>query len=74
MKEGVSRKKEAHKAMSQNSPEKNKRRYKSMKNKANTAVSKAMKDKAEEALTELQNSKNGMLRLVNGLKTDSKEI
>ena len=33
--EAVSRKKEADKAMCQNSTEKNKRRYESMKNKAN---------------------------------------
>ena len=45
-----------------------------MKNKANKAVSKAMREKAEEALTELQNSQNGMLMLVRGLKTDSKEV
>ena len=36
-----------------------------MKNKANKAVSKAMIGKAEEALAELQNCQNGMLRLVN---------
>ena len=47
MKEAVSRKKEAHKAMFQNSTEENKRRYKSMKNKANKAVSKAMREKPE---------------------------
>ena len=33
-----------------------------------------MREKAEEALTELQNYPNGMLRLVKGLKTDSKEV
>ena len=49
----VSRKKEAHKAMCQNSTEENKRRYESMKNKAKIAVSKATREKAEEALTEL---------------------
>ena len=42
--EAVSRKKEAHKAMCQNSTEENKRRHKSMKNKA---VSKAMREKAK---------------------------
>ena len=30
--------------------------------------------KAEEALTELKHSPNGMFRLVKGLKTDSKEV
>ena len=44
-----------------------------MKNKANKAVSIAMREKAEEALTELTNCPNGMHRLVKGLKTDSKE-
>ena len=45
-----------------------------MKNKANKAVTQAMREKAEEALSELQNCPNGMLRLVKGLKTDSKEV
>ena len=52
MMEAVSRKKEAHKAMCQNSTEENKRRYKIMKNKAKKAVSKAKREKAEEAHTE----------------------
>ena len=38
VKEAVSRKKDAHKAMCQNSTEENKRRYKSMKNKAKKSV------------------------------------
>ena len=42
-----------------------------MKNKAAT---KAMREMAEEALTELQNCPNGMFRLVKGLKTDSKDV
>ena len=33
-----------------------------MKNKAKKAVSKAMREKAEEMLTELRNCPNGMLR------------
>ena len=40
LREAVSRKKEAHKAMCQKSTEENKRSYKSMKNKANKAVQK----------------------------------
>ena len=48
--------------------------HKSMKNKAKKAVSKAMKEKAEEALTELKNFKNGVFRVVKGLKTDSKKL
>ena len=38
------------------------------------SLSKAMREKAEEALTELQKCPNGMFRLVKGLKTDSKEV
>ena len=45
-----------------------------MKNKARKAVSETMGEKAEEVLTELQNCQNEMLRLVEGLKTDSKEV
>ena len=48
MKEADSRKKEAHKAMCQNSTEENNKRYGSMKNKA---VKKALREKAEEVLT-----------------------
>ena len=48
MKEADSRKKDAYKAMCQNNTEENKRRYKSMKNKA---VSNEIREKAEEALT-----------------------
>ena len=40
----------------------------------NKAVSKAMRQKAEEAITELQNCTNGMFSLVKGLKTDSNEV
>ena len=51
-----------------------KSRYKSMKNNAKKAVSKAMREKAVDALTELQNCPNGMFRLVRILKTDSEEV
>ena len=44
VKEAVSRKKDPHKAMCWNSTAENKRRYKSMKNKAKKAVSKAMRE------------------------------
>ena len=50
MKEAISRKKDAHNMMCRNSSEKNKGRYKGMKNKTKKAVSKAMREKAEEAL------------------------
>ena len=43
VKKAVSRKKDAHKAVCQNSSEENKRRCESMKNKAEKAVSKAMR-------------------------------
>ena len=33
-----------------------------------------MREKADEAFTELRNYQNGMFRLVRGLKTDSKEV
>ena len=72
VKEAVSRKNEAHKAICQNSIAENKRRYIGMKNKATKAVSKA--DKVEEVHTELLNCPNGMFKLVIGLKTDSKEV
>ena len=42
------------KAKCQNSAEANNRIYKSMKNKAKNAVSKAMRDEDEEVLTELK--------------------
>ena len=45
-----------------------------MKNKSKKSVSKAMREKAEEALTELRKRQNGMFRLVKALKTDSKEV
>ena len=53
VKEAVSGKKDGHKAMHEdnNSTEENKKRDKNMKNKANKAVSIAMTEKAEEALT-----------------------
>ena len=48
VKEAVSRKKDAHNVMGGKSTEENKRRYKSIKNKAKKAVSKAMSVKAKE--------------------------
>ena len=44
-----------------------------MMNIARKAASKALREKAEEALTELKMS-NGVFRLVKGLKIDSKEV
>ena len=74
VKEALLRMKEAHRAMCKNSTEENKRRYKSLKNKAKTAVSKALREKSEEALTELQNSPYWIFRLVKGPITDSKNV
>ena len=47
MKEAISRKKDALRVMCRNHAEENKRRYESMKNKAEKAVSKALREKAE---------------------------
>ena len=44
-----------------------------MKNKAKKVASKAMREKTEEAPTELQNCQIGMFRLVKALKSDSKD-
>ena len=52
MKEAVSRTKDAHKVICRINTEENKRIYKSIKDKAKKAVSKAMRKKAEETLTE----------------------
>ena len=73
MKEAVSTKDEAHKAMCQNSAEENKKSYDSMKNRAKKAVLKAMSEKSEEVLTELQNCPNWMFWLVRGRKSDCNE-
>ena len=70
MKEAVSLKKGTDKVMCQNIYEENKRRFKSMKNKAYKAVSTAMREKAEEALTELKHGPNAMFRLVKRLNFD----
>ena len=70
----VSWNKDARKVMCQNNIEENKRMFKSMKNKAKKAASKAVKWMDEEALTELKNCPIRMFRLVRLLKTDSKEV
>ena len=60
-------------AMCQENTEENKWRNKGTKNKVMNAVSKAMREKAEEVLTELQNCPNGMFGLVKVSKTGRKE-
>ena len=74
VKEELSRKKEVHKAMCQNSTEKNNRRSKSMMNKAKKAVSEEMREKADDEIPDLQNCPNRMFWQVKGLMTDSKEV
>ena len=64
----------ARREMCRNNSEENKRTYKSVKNRARKAVSKAVREKAEEVLSELQNCPNWMFGLVKGLKIDSKEV
>ena len=64
MKEAVSRKNGAHKAMCWNSNEENKRRYEGMKNKVKKAVSKATREKVEKAVSELKNCPIGIFSLV----------
>ena len=46
------------------STEGNKRRYKIMRNKAKKVVSETMREKADEAITELKNCPNGIYRLL----------
>ena len=45
-----------------------------MKNEPRKAVSKAIREKAKEVLTELKNCPIRMFRLVRELKTDSKDV
>ena len=45
-----------------------------MTNEARKAVSKAMREKCEEVLSELKKCPNEMFRLVNVLRTDIKEV
>ena len=47
--------KNTHKVVGRNSTDKNKNMHKSMRNKTKKAASKAMKEKAEEVLTEFIN-------------------
>ena len=51
MKVAILRKTDAHKAMCHSGTVENKRRYEGMKNKAKKAVSKGIREKAEEVLT-----------------------
>ena len=47
MKEGITKKKDAHKFMNKSVTEANKARYKNMKNRAKKVVAKAMKEAAD---------------------------
>ena len=71
MKDAISRKKDVHKAMCWNSTVKNKKMCRSMKNKVDNAVSKAMNEMAKEALVEFRNR---MFGLVKGLRIVSKKL
>ena len=61
-------------AMCRNSTEENKKRYEGKNNKVSKAVSRALREKAEEAPTELNDCPNGMFRLVKRLKIDRKKL
>ena len=74
MKEAVSRKKDTNKAMWQNRTVENKSRHKSMKNKANEAVSKAMRDISEDPPTEFKSYQNRILRLIKEMKTEVNKL
>ena len=52
VKKAIARKKDAHKEMYKSGTEANKARYKNMKNRAKKVVTKAMKEAAEQELTE----------------------
>ena len=52
MKKAIARKKDVHKEMYKSGTEANKARYKNMKNRAKKVVTKAMKEAAEQELTE----------------------
>ena len=54
VKEAVSRMKDVHKVMCWNSTEGNRNRHQNMKSNNEKTVSKAVREKAEEALTELR--------------------
>ena len=70
-KKTISREKDAPKVMCRDSAEKNKNRQKSMNNKVNKSVSRAITEKTDVWLIELKNSPNGNFILI---KIDSKEI
>ena len=59
--------KERCKAICQISTGKTKRRYRSMRNNARRAIKRAIREMADETLTELKNCTNWMPRLVKGL-------
>ena len=63
-----------HKAVCRHSTEENKSKYESIKNKSLKANSKAMKEMAEETITELKNCTNWMFRLVKLLNTDIMKV
>ena len=55
MKEAIARKEDAHKEMCKSGTEAHKARYKNMKNRAKKVIAKAMKEVAEQELSEYPN-------------------
>ena len=74
MKEMIVRKKAAHKEMCQSGTERNKARYKKIKNGAKKVVMKAVKEVAERELRELSEHPNKVLKLVKSMKKDGKDV
>ena len=71
VKEAIARKKDVHKEMCKSRTEANKARYKNMKNRAKNVVIKAMKDAAEQELSEHPNK---VFKLVKSMKKDGKDV
>ena len=63
--------KDAHQTICRNSNEENKSWHKGMRNKVKKVDLKVMREKAEEALTELKDCPCGMIRQVRVLKIES---
>ena len=72
MKEGITKKKDAHKFMNKSVTEANKARYKNMKNRAKKVVAKAMKETTEQQLRKLSEHPNKVFKLVKSMKKDER--
>ena len=71
VKEAIARKKDVHKEMCKSGTEANKARYKNMKNQAKKVVAKAMKEAAEQEMSEHPNK---VFKLVKSMKKDEKDV